>query len=77
MTIPTDDEGRFEVADAQGAVYGRGTVTEDGRVQFQHLLNGEPEGGQVVMPATEWERTWNLLPQSRTLTLRAAEGAED
>lgn len=73
MTFPVDSEGRFEAVDDNGGVVGEGRV-DNGGVEF-HYGDADPEGVRphtLVMPVPEFELSWGLLPQSRTLTLRAA-----
>ena len=56
--------------DEGGTVVGVGSV-DSGWVKFTYGDQGESD---VVMTLDEWDMTWPLLPQSRTVTLRAAEG---
>lgn len=75
MTIPLDDEGRFEAVDGGGAVVAEGRV-ELGAVEFRYG-DRDADGNRtdvIVLPLPEFEATWQSLPQSNYLTLRAAAG---
>lgn len=71
MAPPMNSGGRFEAVDnADGSVVGVGHV-QDSWVTFQY---GDQAESKVTMTLDEWDNTWPLLPQSKTLTLRAAQG---
>jgi hypothetical protein len=83
IEIPVNDAGRFEAVDEAGTVVGRGVIYGPDNqpvggaltaevVEFEHDgLPGAP-AQQVHMPLVEFTTTWEALPQSRFLTLRAA-----
>jgi hypothetical protein len=77
IEIPTDDAGKFEAVDEAGTVVGCGTVVRndaaDDVVVFWHDgLPGAP-AQRVELPLVEFASTWEALPQSNHIELRAAE----
>lgn len=68
MTIPTNDDGMFEVVDENGNVVGHGVIV-GGTVDFSYADTSQPS---AVMSVDEFEARWAVLPQARLATLRAA-----
>lgn len=69
MAPPTNSEGFFEAVTDDGTVVGTGR-SDSGWV---HFVYGDDHENSVKLPLAEFDATWPALPQSKTLTLRAAE----
>jgi len=72
IEIPTNKAGKFEAVTIDGGVVvGTGTVVE-GLVTFEHDgAHGSPPQ-RVELPLAEFASTWEALPQSNHIELRAA-----